>query len=233
MPSPTQETTPLLSPSPSSSSSTLSPLYKFNLAIGLPLPLPSHPPTLSYTALRAGARGLYSTILTLHRHYTLHYHVLSTIYYSSLIAQLCIGAVLALAQPSKSGVTALGAANSVLVGVLGILKSQGLVEKAAGNEGEMRKVRDWVEEWEGRLVIGGEEEDVDVQALVEEAWDRYGSAVEVVERNRLGRFGAAGKRGGGLGLAGGEEEGKKGSGSGIVRRRSDEGVAEDRRLRRG
>ncbi|PQE05943.1 C6 transcription factor protein [Rutstroemia sp. NJR-2017a BBW] len=225
-PSPSEETTPLLH------SSILTPLYKFNLALGLPLP--SSPPTLSYTSLRAGARGLYSTILTLHRHYTLHYHILSTIYYSSLISQLCIGAVLALATPSKTSVTVLGAANSVLVGVLGILKSQGLVEKAAGNEGEMRKVRDWVEEWEGRLVISdgeGEEEEVDVGALVEEAWDRYGRAVEVVERNRMGRFGAAGKRaGGGMGL----EEGKKGSGSGGgIAGRSDEGVVEDRRLRRG
>ncbi|KAM3071792.1 hypothetical protein ACMFMG_009650 [Clarireedia jacksonii] len=217
-PSPSNETAPLLP----QHNPPYSALYKFNLAIGLPLPTPSQPFILSYPVLRAQSRGLYSTILTLHHDYSLHYH-------------LFIGAVLALASPSKVYVTALGVTNSVLVGVLGILKSQGLVEKAAGNEFEMRKVRDWVEECEGRLVMeaGGDEEE-DVQGLVGEAWDRYERAVEVVERNRLGRFGGVGKRGG-VGMSGAEEEGKngrrEGAGSRIVGR-SDPDVAEDRRMRR-
>lgn len=125
----------------------------------------------------------------------------------------------------------------MLVGVLGILKSQGLVEKAAGNEFEMRKVRDWVEECEGKLVMGADdgEEEADVEGMVEEAWDRYGKALEVVEKNRLGRFGASGKRGVVGRTTGGEEEGKggrTGAAGGRIVGRSDSDVAEDRRMRR-
>ncbi|ESZ90710.1 hypothetical protein SBOR_8904 [Sclerotinia borealis F-4128] len=195
------ESTPLLSelipshhPLPSSSLTlSLSPsLHKFRLAIGINVPItsPSTSPPSNLEVLRQNAYGIYKSVLTQQHKFSLQYHLIESVYYSSLLSQLVIGGVLAsfseLSQTHPQAITTLGVVNSCLAGILGILKSQGLPDRLRKDEFEMRKVQDFIEECDTRLAVGWGEQmsDAEVDDLIKEVFDRYGVARDTTEMNR-------------------------------------------------
>lgn len=104
-------------------------------------------------------------------------------------AQVVIGAVLTALGPDAAShavaITTLGALNTVIAGVLALLKGQGMPNKLHKDEMEFRRLQDWIEETEALLVtgiIGRDNRDIGV--LVESAFRKYESAQMSVENNR-------------------------------------------------
>lgn len=104
-------------------------------------------------------------------------------------AQVVIGAALTALGPNAAdyavAITVLGAFNTVIAGVLALLKGQGMPNKLHRDEMEFRRLQDWIEETEALLVtgiIGRDNRDIGV--LVESAFRKYESAQLSVENNR-------------------------------------------------
>lgn len=119
-------------------------------------------------------------------------------------AQVVIGATLTALGPNASRysvtITVLGAVNTVIAGVLALMKGQGLPERLRKDEMEFRKLQDWIEETEALLatgIIGRDRREVGV--LVESAFRKYNSAKLSEENNRPDNYvpdpGSAHKRG--------------------------------------
>ncbi|TAQ85751.1 hypothetical protein B7494_g5923 [Chlorociboria aeruginascens] len=165
-------------------------LTKFRLAIGINTPSTNASPPSDLEALRKQSTGIYKSVLAQQRRYLIQYRLIETLYYISILAQLIIGATLASLGPlSKSyphAITVLGIVNSCLAGVLALLKSQGLPDRFRKDEFEMRKVQDFIEECECRLVVGWAEElqEKDVDDLIKEVFDRYNVARDTAEMNK-------------------------------------------------
>lgn len=70
--------------------------------------------------------------------------------------------------------------------MLGILKSQGLPDRLRKDEFEMRKVQDFIEECDTRLVVGWGEQmsEEELNEVIKEVFDRYGVARDTTEMNR-------------------------------------------------
>lgn len=104
-------------------------------------------------------------------------------------AQVVIGATLTALGPNAARhavpITALGALNTVIAGVLALLKGQGMPNKLHRDEMEFRRLQDWIEETEALLatgIIGRDNKEIGV--LVESAFRKYESAQKSVENNR-------------------------------------------------
>lgn len=104
-------------------------------------------------------------------------------------AQIVIGATLTALGPNAARyaipITVLGAINTVIAGVLALLKGSGLPERLHKDETELRKLQEWIEETEALLatgVIGWDKRDIGV--LVESAFRKYNSVLKSVENNR-------------------------------------------------
>lgn len=104
-------------------------------------------------------------------------------------AQVVIGATLTALGPNSSrysvAITVLGAVNTVIAGLLALMKGQGLPERLHKDEMEFRKLQDWIEETEALLatgIIGRDRREVGV--LVESAFRKYNSAKLSEENNR-------------------------------------------------
>ncbi|KAK1561539.1 uncharacterized protein LY79DRAFT_500940, partial [Colletotrichum navitas] len=79
----------------------------------------------------------------------------------------------------RVGITALGAVNTVVAGVLTWAKTRGLPDVLRRREAELRGVQDWIEEMEALLalgVVGGTRQEVG--ALIDEAFGRWRLANE-------------------------------------------------------
>lgn len=105
------------------------------------------------------------------------------------VTQIVIGATLTALGPNAArytvSITALGALNTVIAGVLALLKGQGIPNKLHRDEMEFRRLQDWIEETEALLVtgvIGRDNRDIGV--LVESAFRKYDSAQLSAENNR-------------------------------------------------
>ncbi|KAK1979291.1 hypothetical protein LZ30DRAFT_563797, partial [Colletotrichum cereale] len=100
----------------------------------------------------------------------------------------------------RVSITALGAANTVVAGLLTWAKSRGLPDGLRRREAEFRRLRDWIEETEALLALGavGGTRD-EVGALVSEAYARWHLASERGEDGRLEEFHGEEDDGGGEG----------------------------------
>lgn len=82
-------------------------------------------------------------------------------------------------------ITVLGATNTVIAGVLAMLKGQGLPERLHKDEMVYQRLQEWVEETEALLmtgIIGRDNRDIGV--LVESAFKKFNSAKLSEENNR-------------------------------------------------
>lgn len=104
-------------------------------------------------------------------------------------AQVVIGATLTALGPNARlytvPITVLGALNTVIAGMLALLKGQGLPERLHKDAMVYQRLQEWLEETEALLVtgiIGRDNRDIGV--LVESAFKKYNSAKLSEENNR-------------------------------------------------
>lgn len=133
--------------------------------------------------------GIYRSVLEEQRKRSWQHFAISWSLNLLHFAQVVIGATLTALGPNASDysvtITVLGAVNTVIAGVLALMKGQGLPERLRKDEMEFRKLQDWIEETEALLatgIIGRDRREVGV--LVESAFRKYNSAKLSEENNR-------------------------------------------------
>jgi hypothetical protein len=138
---------------------------------------------------RRRGKGVYGSVLRAQSHKRVQHVLLDGLLYSSHFAQVVIGAILTALGPEAGRhavlITVLGAVNTVLAGLLALVKGQGLPERLKKDEAEFRKLRDWIEETDALLAVGvlGRNRR-EVGYLVELAFKKYNAAKASEENNR-------------------------------------------------
>ncbi|KAF3767177.1 hypothetical protein M406DRAFT_241241, partial [Cryphonectria parasitica EP155] len=166
------------------------PLMVFRRAIGINSDLA--PKSARPGATELGLReptGVYKNVLREKRRRKAQHFVMSWLLYFIHFAQIVIGATLTALGPNASRytvpITVLGAINTVIAGVLALMKGQGLPERLHKDETEFRRLQEWIEETEALLVTGVIGKDRrDIGVLVESAFRKYNSAQKSQENNR-------------------------------------------------
>lgn len=163
----------------------------FRRAIGINSDL-APPATSSSSLLEQGTRkpmGIYLSVIEEQRKRLLQHFVMSWGLNLLHFSQLVIGATLAALGSNASifpvHITVLGSINTIIAGMLALVKGQGLPERLHQDADEFRKLRDWIEETDSLLVtgiIGRDRKEVGV--LVESAFRKYNSAKLLEESNR-------------------------------------------------
>ncbi|KAK2043707.1 hypothetical protein LZ31DRAFT_315943 [Colletotrichum somersetense] len=138
--------------------------------------------------------GIYAAAIAAHRRFRALRVAATVAVYVCHATHLVVGAALTSLGPSagahRVSITALGAVNTVVAGLLTWAKGRGLPDTLRRREAELRRVRDWIEETEALLalgVVGGTRDEVG--ALVAEAFARWHLASE--QRGGDGKLEAA------------------------------------------
>lgn len=188
-----EERTPLLldGPSDDAQHSINSNLVTFRNAIGINVRTSSSNPHEIENA-RSKPSGLYKEIIHLQRSQTIKYYCFEVFYYSALIAQILVGAILAalgsLASTHPTIITVLGILNTATAGILALLKGQGLPDRLRKDAYQMKKVQDYIEETDIRLAIGEELHPAELDAVVEKVFDMYNTARDTAEMNHPSNY---------------------------------------------
>jgi len=189
----TDEQTPLLTGSnrdpPPPFNDNDSNLDKFRKAIGINVG--AHTDDLE--AARKSARGLYKEVINTQRWRHRQYRLIEIVYYLALGAQIAIGATLTALGPQSrihpTSITILGVVNTCIAGVLALLKGQGLPDRLRKDEFVLKKVQDYIEETETRLVYTGNDvTDQELDQLLQTVFAKYNAAVDTTEMNRPDRY---------------------------------------------
>lgn len=185
----TDEHTPLLHADPHEGENDN--LRKFRQAVGINVVLKENS---DLESARLGARGLYKEIITNQRRRSRAYYLTDAVMYISLGAQIVIGAALTalgpLAKLHPTAITLLGITNTSIAGVLALLKGQGLPDRLRKDEFEMRKVQDYIEETEARLVLAGDTLTLEeVDDAVQKVFLKFNAARDTAEMNRPDSYG--------------------------------------------
>jgi hypothetical protein len=138
---------------------------------------------------RKTAIGIYKAVIREQSTKKYQHMALNILLYTCHFAQIVFGAVLTALGPSAADhslvITILGAANTVIAGLLALIKGQGLPERLRKDEVEFRKLQDWIEETEALLAVGIIGRDrKEVGLLVEIAFKKYNAAKASEENNR-------------------------------------------------
>jgi hypothetical protein len=195
------EQTPLLGSSTPSKPSEITPKYlpkfnngtddnltKFRKAVGINADVDDA--GVDIESARKGAKGLYKEIIDNQTSRSRQYRLVEALFYLALGAQIIIGATLtALGPVSKlhsKAITILGIVNTSTAGILALLKGQGLPDRLRKDEYEMRKVQDFIEETEARLVVGGQGtlDTEELDELLQQIFAKYNAARDTAEMNR-------------------------------------------------
>lgn len=113
---------------------------------------------------------------------------IESLVYASHFLQIIVGASLTALGPSAGDhtitITILGAMNTVVAGVLALVKGQGLPERLRQDKAEFRKLQDWIEQTEALLAVGVIGRDrKEVGLLVQVAFVKYNEAKASEENN--------------------------------------------------
>ncbi|KAI1152787.1 hypothetical protein F4825DRAFT_450206 [Nemania diffusa] len=137
---------------------------------------------------RKSAMGIYRTVIETQTRMIIQHALLQAFLYFVYFVQIIIGAVLtalgATSEGYKIAITILGAFNTVLAGVLALIKGSGQPQKLGKDRIGYRRLQDWIEETEALLavgVIGRNRREVGL--LVESAFKRYNAAKASEENN--------------------------------------------------
>lgn len=137
---------------------------------------------------RKTAIGIYRTVIETRGRMAVQHALLTGFLYLVYFAQVVIGAALtalgSTAARHERVITILGAFNTVLAGVLALIKGSGQPQKLGKDRIGYRRLQDWIEETEALLavgVIGRNRRDVGL--LVESAFKRYNAAKASEENN--------------------------------------------------
>lgn len=127
---------------------------------------------------RKKAVGVYRSVIEHQRSKKNTHHILGFVLYLSHFLQIVLAAVLTALGPNAKNfeieITVLGAINTVVAGVLAVLKGSSMIERLAKDEVEFKKLQDWIEETEALLAVGvlGRNRK-EVGMLVEVAFKKY------------------------------------------------------------
>ncbi|KAI3331438.1 hypothetical protein HD806DRAFT_160401 [Xylariaceae sp. AK1471] len=137
---------------------------------------------------RHTAVGIYRNVIETQSRLAMQHALLSAFLYIVYFAQIIIGAALtaigAAAARFETVITVLGALNTVLAGVLALIKGSGQPQKLGKDRIGYRRLQDWIEETEALLavgVIGRNRREAGL--LVESAFKRYNAAKASEENN--------------------------------------------------
>ncbi|KAK4146077.1 uncharacterized protein C8A04DRAFT_10084 [Dichotomopilus funicola] len=133
--------------------------------------------------------GIYAAAVREVQRKRIAYHLLSVLINASHFAQIIIGASLTALGPSAGDhvivITLLGAINTVIAGVLALVKGQGLPERLNHDRAEFRRLQDWIEQTEALLAVGVLGRDrKEVGVLVQTAFRKYNAAKQCEESNQ-------------------------------------------------
>ncbi|RYP69123.1 hypothetical protein DL771_006277 [Monosporascus sp. 5C6A] len=140
---------------------------------------------------RKSAIGIYKIVIMTHTRKRMQHAALTAFLYTCYFAQIVIGAALTALGAGASTeqgllvITALGALNTVLAGILALIKGSGQPQKLGRDRVEYRKLQSWIEETEALLAVGviGRNR-MEVGLLVEYAFKRYNAAMASDENNQ-------------------------------------------------
>lgn len=143
---------------------------------------------------RRRAVGVYKSVIEQQRRKRMVHHTLGIVLYISHFLQIVLAAVLTALGPNAKNyevpITILGAVNTVVAGVLALLKGSGVIERVSKDEVEFKKLQDWIEETEAMIsvgILGRSRKDVGI--LVEQAFRKYnacfGQAYEVMSSSNI------------------------------------------------
>ncbi|KAI0505478.1 hypothetical protein F5B22DRAFT_525756 [Xylaria bambusicola] len=137
---------------------------------------------------RKKAIGIYRSVIETQTRMLIQHALLTAFLYLVYFAQIIIGAALTALGSSaarfETTITILGAFNTVLAGVLALIKGSGQPQKLGKDRVGYRRLQDWIEETEALLavgVIGRNRKEVGL--LVESAFKRYNAAKASEENN--------------------------------------------------
>ncbi|KAG8169295.1 hypothetical protein KVR01_000040 [Diaporthe batatas] len=143
---------------------------------------------------RRRAVGVYKSVIEQQRRKRLVHHTLGIVLYISHFLQIVLAAVLTALGPNAKNyevpITILGAVNTVVAGVLALLKGSGVIERVSKDEVDFKKLQDWIEETEAMIsvgILGRSRKDVGI--LVEQAFRKYnacfGQAYEIMSSSNI------------------------------------------------
>jgi hypothetical protein len=143
---------------------------------------------------RLGARGMYKEVLANQRRCSRQYYLTDVIMYLALGSQIVIGALLTALGPLSrlhpTSITILGITNTTIAGILALLKGQGLPDRLRKDQFEMRKVQDFIEEMDARLVLAGDTLTIgEVEDAVQKVFLKFNAARDTAEMNRPDSYG--------------------------------------------
>ncbi|KAI1269049.1 hypothetical protein F5Y18DRAFT_439617 [Xylariaceae sp. FL1019] len=175
-------------------------LVIFRRALGINA---SHQTSTNHRTVEEGRRsaiGIYRSVIHSQSTLRLNYALLQAFLYIVYFLQIIIGAVLtalgATASRYEKVITVLGALNTVLAGVLALIKGSGQPMKMGKDRIGYRRLQDWIEETEALLAVGVIGRDRrEVGLLVESAFKRYNAVKESVENNDPDYYVFAGRKG--------------------------------------
>lgn len=134
--------------------------------------------TLEQGNSRNDAVGLYRTVIHQERRRRILHHSVSGLVWACHGTQIVVGATLTClglkANEFPVCITVLGAVNTVVAGVLALIKGKNLPEKLGQTEADFRQLKAWIEETESLLalgVIGSDRKEVGM--LVQTAYRQY------------------------------------------------------------
>ena len=141
-------------------------------------------------AARKSARGIYKEIIDTQMKRSRLFIFFEIIFYLALGTQIVVGGALTALGPVSAGhsqaITFLGIVNTSIAGILALFKGQGLPDRLRKDGYEMRKVQDFIEETESRLVVGGEGtiETEELDEILQQIFAKYNAARDTSEMNR-------------------------------------------------
>lgn len=138
---------------------------------------------------RKSATGIYKSVIDSQSKKHMQHDVLTALLYVLYLSQIVIGAALTALGPSGAiytlHITILGAVNTIVAGVLALIKGSGQPQRMGKDQVEYRKLQDWIEETEALLAVGVIGRDRrEVGLLVEVAFKKYNAAKASEENNR-------------------------------------------------
>ncbi|KAI0126098.1 hypothetical protein BJ170DRAFT_597325 [Xylariales sp. AK1849] len=138
---------------------------------------------------RRTATGVYKSVISAQTKKNTQHAALTALLYVLYFAQVVIGAALTALGPAAGehtvAITLLGAVNTVVAGVLALIKGSGQPQRLGKDQVGYRKLQDWIEETEALLAVGVIGKDrKQVGLLVEVAFKKYNAAIASEENNR-------------------------------------------------
>ncbi|KAK3939507.1 putative c6 transcription protein [Diplogelasinospora grovesii] len=163
-------------------------LVIFRRAIGINSDMAMGTSPSSLEQGRKHAVGIYAEVMRKQKIKGFLHLLISVLVYASHFSQVIIGASLTALGPSAgehaTTITVLGAVNTVVAGLLALVKGQGLPERLRKDQSEFRKLQDWIEETEALLAVGVIGRDrKEVGGLVQIAFAKYNAAKASEENN--------------------------------------------------